>query len=283
MKIVETGGMFAEIVNNYKREKKRCETNMFILQNEINTWIKGGKLYYDMIEGVLWFFVKNAQYYIAYFYHPKEEKLKMVPQDLDVIVEIMGNQNRYNSGWETELLESGFEKYHNNFEYVVKKEDCNLEKSNFEKNNKFVEKMGCYHRCAKKEDYDALYQFWTSKLDKYAVYTMTDKEIEDMERYNRGHLILNNKNEILAAAYYLRTGNTANVLYNVSLQKGFGHVIRVFLLDYAFREGCDRIITWIYENNEYVALNKNPHRLSKGITVKTGKFVQQFLMRKAEC
>ena len=282
MRIIESSELFTEIVNGYKHENKHCGTNMLLMQNEINDLIGAGKLYYDLIEGILWFFVKQGDYYIAYFYLPKEEKLKLMPQDLDVIVEIIGNQTRYNSEWEEALLESGFEKHNKNFEYLEKREECQIEVRLIqEKMNKFVEKMGCHHRSAKKEDYEAMYQLWTSKIDNYAVHAMTDKELDEMERYNRAHLILNKKNEILAAVYYLRTGNTANVLYNASLQKGFGAVVRLFMADHAFQEGCDRLISWVYEDNKDLPFNVNPTWIQKNAITKTGKFSQQFLLRKA--
>ena len=285
MKIIETGGMFTEIVNNYKREKKHCRTNMIFMQNEINDLIDGGKLYYDLIEGVLWFFLKHEGFYIAYFYLPKEEKLRLIPQDLDVIVELYGNNDRYNSDWETELMETGFEKYHKSFEYMTKKEGCQkIVEKRQEKLKKFVEKMDCYCRIAKKEDYEAMYQLWRSKIDNYAVHRMTEKEIEEMERYNRGHLILNKNNEILAASNYTRVGNAAIRENIVALQKGFGPAVSILTTAYALKEGCDKMISWVWEDNKDIALNINPDRLKKGgATVKTGRFCQQFLMRKAEC
>ena len=276
MKIIENSEMFTQIVNSYKHEKKHCGTNMILMQNQIDDRINSSKLYYDLIEGVLWFFEKNEDYYTAYFYLPKEERLRLTPQDLDIIVGIIGNQNRYNTQWETELLESGFEKYNKNLEFLTKKEQYqDLIEKQKEKINSFVERMGCYCRSAKKEDYDAMYQMWRSKIDKYAIPTMTDKEIEEMEKYNRGLLILNEKNEILATISYSREGNKAVGLHGVSLNTGLGGFMLPSIIASAFQEGCDRFVGWIWENNTDSLMN------ARWFSDKTGKFCQQFLMRKA--
>ena len=276
MKIIENSETFTQTVNSSKSEKKHCATNMLIMQDKVNDLIEGRKLYYDLIDGVLWLFVKHEDYYVAYFYLPKGEKLKMVPQDLDVIVELIGNQTRYNSEWETGLLETGFEKYNKYFEFVTKKEEYQdfIEKQ-AEKMYSFVERMGCCCRSAKKEDYNAMYQLRRAKIDKYEVYTLTDKEIEEMETHNRSILVLNKENEIIATCCYSRMGNTALGMYGVSLQKGFGAVVSPLVMAFAFREGCDRLIAWIWENNT------DSLDLKRWFGVKTGKFRQKFLLRKA--
>lgn len=276
MKIVESSEMYVQLVNDYKHEKKHCATNMLIMQDKVNDLIESRKLYYDLIGGVLWLFVKYGDYYIAYFYLPKGEKLKMVPQDLDVIVELIGNQTRYNSEWETDLLESGFEKHNKNLEFLTKKEEYGeqIEKQT-ERMFSFIERMGCHCRNIKKEDYDVLYQLWRSKIDKYAIHTMTDKQLEELEKYNRGILVLNGKDEIVAVSNYTRTDNTAMGMYGVSLHKGFGAFVSLWTRAFAFREGCNRFLGWIWENNTDSLMNM------RWLGVKTGKFCQQFLMRKA--
>ena len=283
MKIIENYEMYAQTVNGYKREKKRCRTNMIFMQNEINKLIDGGKLYYDLIEGILWFFVKNEDYYTAFFCLPKEEKIKLTPQDLDVIVELYSNNDRYHSEWETELMEIGFEKYHKSFEFVTKKEEYGeqIEKQ-AKKARQFVEKLGCHYRSAKQEDCDALYRLWRSKIDKYAIPTMTNNQINEMVRHNRSIIVLNEKNEIVAAGHYSRTGNTAVRLSNVSLQKGFGPFVNFQLTASAFREGCDRVNSWVWDGNKNTifGVNKDSSTLQKRPYVLTGRICQQFLMRK---
>ena len=282
MKIIENSDTFTQIVNSYKREKKHCGTNMILMQNQIDDLIDSGKLYYDVIEGVLWFFEKNEDYYTAYFYLPKEERLRLIPQDLDVIVEVLGNKTRYNSQWEAELLEIGFEKYKKYFESEEKKEEYqdSIEKQK-EKMHQFVERKGCYCRNATKEDYDVIYQLWNSTIDKYAVHTLTDNQIDEMEKNKRGFVILNDKNEIIAASFYSRAGSTAFGTYSTSLVKGFGAVLFVLTRASAFQEGCNRIISWAWEYNKNVRSNKHPSLAQKGFSVKTGKFFQQFLLKKA--
>lgn len=275
MKIIENSETFVQIVNSYRHEKKHCSTNLLLMQDKINDLIDAGKLYYDLIDGILWFFEKNNDFYIAYFYLPKEEKLKLIPQDLDVIVEIVGNQVRYNIQWEMELLESGFEKYNRYIEIMAHKEQCqSMIEKQVEKIHSFVERMGCYRRTATKADYDKMYQLWRTKIDRYAIRTLTEKELDEMERSNRGYLICNDKNEICVAGYYSRTDNTANTGYLVSLYKGFGAVASYERMASMFREGCDRYIGWTRENNTDMLM------IARKFAVETGKFSQQFLMRK---
>lgn len=276
MNIIENSEMFAQILNNYKREKKHCGTNMLMMQDEINDLIDAGNLYYSFIEDILWLFVKYDDFYLAYFFVAKGEKLKLVPQDCDVIVELIGNTVKYNSQWEAALLEAGFEKYNKNIEFVAKKEECQsvIEKQK-EKISSFVDSIGYYRRRAQKIDYDEMYQLWRSKIDKYAVHTMTEKEKDEMEKCGSGYLICNEKNDICAVGYCPKTFKTAVMRYIVSTYKGLGSVVAYEQVASMYQEGCDRVIIWIWENNI------DSLKLWRWIAVETGKFSQQFLMKKA--
>lgn len=275
MEKIENSEMFTQILKNYKREKKACGTNMLLMQNEINDLIESQKLYYDFIEDILWFFVRNDDYYLAYFYVPKGQRLKMTPQDCDVIVEIIGNQVRYNSQWEAELLESGLEKHNKNLEFLAKRENCQKivdEQAN--KNASFVDSISYYRRKATRSDYDEMYRLWRSTIDKYAVHTLSESELDEMVRTGSAYLICNEKDDICAVGYCPMTHNTAVMRYIVSIHKGLGSVVAYEQLASLFEEGCERIIIWIWENNV------ESLKLWKWIAVETGKFSQQLIMRK---
>lgn len=277
MQIIENQEMYTLILKNYKCENKHCGTNMLLMQNEINDLIDAGRLFYELIEGVLWFFDKNEDFYIAYFYVAKGEKLKMMPQDCDVLVELIGNTVRYNSQWESELLETGFQKHNKNTEFMAKKEDCqNIVKNQVEKNASLVDDIGYHRRIAEKADYNEMYQLWRSYIDKYAVHILAEPEIDEMARNGSGYLICNDKNEICAAGYCPMTYNTAVMRYIVSTYKGLGSVVAYEQIAPLFEQGCERVIIWVWENNT------KSRNLWKHFARETGKFSQQFLMKKAD-
>ena len=276
MQIIKSSEMYTQILKKYKSEKKHCGTNMLLMQNEISDLIDDGRLYYDVIEGVLWFFDKNDDFYIAYFYLPKGEKLKMVPQDCDVLVELIGNTVKYDSQRETELLETGFEKYRRNIESLIKKEERQSEVERLAKNiYSYVENIGCYRRSAEKTDYKAMHQMWRSRIDKYAVHTLTKSKLDEMVKYQRGRLIFNEENELCCAVYCSTEGNTGTAEYAAASYKGLGAVACYEGVISLFNEGCERVVVWIWENN------KDSLKLWKHIASETGKFCQQFLMKKA--
>lgn len=277
MEKIENSDAFLQLVKEYKHRKKACATNLFMMQNEMDDLISAGKIYFDLIDDILWIFVKHEDFYLGYFYVPKGEKLKILPQDYDVVVELIGNKVRYNTQWEAELLESGCKRHNRNIEFIIKKEDCQeiVEKQILERAS-FVEDNGYFRRFGTKSDYDAMYHLWRSTIDKYAVHTMTEAEKDEMERNNSAYLICNDKNEICAVCCYHQINNTAVMHHIVSTYKGLGSVAAYEQVAALFQKGCDRIILWIWDHN------RESLRLWKWIAAETGKFSQQFLMAKKD-
>ena len=270
---------YAEVLSEFKKNKARCASNKFLLKDELTALITAGKLYFEEADGVMWFFSKESYFYTSHFYVPAGTPIHMRRQDMDVLVELTGNETRYNQQWEDELVAAGFEKHDKYLEFgcdleqiIDKEREMNL------KLHAFCKRYGFSYRKAAKADYPEMWRLWEEKLEKrrYTLYAMTDAELDEMEKYGRCILICGQNGEIIATDMYTRKGANAYSFHTATyyLELGLGGCIGNEMMIRMYDEGCRKSIGWIREDNiEAIKLAKRRK------SVLTGKFYIQFVYR----
>lgn len=269
---------YADLLKAFKQDKPRCSTNKLMTKDELNALIEAEKLYYAEIDGVLWFFVNEGYFYSANFYLPADTAIHMRGQDMDVLVELTGNQTRYNQQWEQELIAAGYEKYDKYLEYAGQL-DAVIDEVRDQNNirREALEKQGCTYRTATKADHPELLKLWEERLDKrrYTITSMTDAELEEMERRGSCLLICDPQGKIVATHMYAHQNKTATGYHVAALHRGRGLGSAVFcrcMID-AYQAGCTKFTAWIREDN-IASIRMHRHTLSP-----SGKFYRQFVYR----
>lgn len=279
MEKLESYEHYADVLAEFKKGKAKCASNKFLLKDEITALITAGKLYYSETEGVMWFFSNEDYFYTAYFYVPADTPIRMQRQDMDVLVELTGNESRYNQKWEDELIAAGYEKGDKYLEY-----GCDLEQTidtARERNTRlheFCRRYGFTYRKATKADYPEMWKLWEDKLGKYryTLNSMTEAELDEMERYGRCILICGQDGKILATNMYKKKGENAYPFHTATYcpEFGLGGCVGNEMTIEMYDEGCRKSIAWIREGNrEAVKLAK------RGKSVVTGKFYFQFICK----
>lgn len=278
MKKLDTYEQYSAILAGFKQGKARCSTNKLLTRDELTALIEAGKLYYDEIGSTLWFFVNEGYFYTANFFVPADAPIQMCKQDMDVLVELTGNQTRYNDQWERELIAAGYEKGDKRLEWATELETIIDE---IKEQNKvlriFWEKQGFTYRNAAKADYPEMRKLWEDKLGKhrYVITDMTANELEKMERYGRCIVICNPQGEIVATHIYEQRNKTATGFHVVALYQGRGLGSAVFrqCMISAYEAGCTKFAAWIREDNiESIKMHQHALKL-------TGKFYWQFICK----
>lgn len=277
MKKISTYDEYTQILADFKAGKARCSTNKMYTRSELETLIAAGKLYHDEIEDVLWFFVNEGYFYTAGFYVPADMPIRMRRQDMDVLVELTGNPDRYNQKWEDELIAAGYEKRDKYLEYASQMSDIidDVKKQN-QVMHAFWEKRGFHYRTATKEDYPEMMKLWEEKLGKhrYTLNSMTEAELDEMEKYGRCVVICDKEGKICATNMYIRRGTTAYGLHGATYYQGsgLGGVVLYDQIVHMVQEGIQKHIGWVREDNiESISLQT---RLGQR---RTGKFYIQFV------
>lgn len=279
MKKITTYDEYAQILADFKVGKARCSTNKMYTRSELETLIAAGKLYHDEIEDVLWFFVNEGYFYTASFYVPADMPIRMRRQDMDVLVELTGNPDRYNQKWEDELIAAGYEKRDKYLEYASQMSDIidDVKKQN-QVMHAFWEKRGFHYRTATKEDYPEMMKLWEEKLGKhrYTLNSMTEAELDEMEKYGRCVVICDKEGKICATSMYVKKNATFYGLHSATYHQGSGLGACAFfeLIDHAYQEGCTKTVGWARLGNlEGDGLQMRTKQKM------TGKFYFQFICK----
>lgn len=269
---------YAGRLKAFKQDKPRCSTNKLMTKDELAALTEAGKLYYAEIDGVLWFFVDEGYFYSANFYLPADTPIRMRGQDKDVVVELTGNQTRYNEQWEQELMAAGYEKYDKYLEYAGQLDAVIDEVRAQNKTRREAwEKEGYTYRKATKADHPEMLRLWEQRLEKhrYTITSMTDAELEEMERRGSCLVICDPQGRIAATHIYAQQNKTATGYHVAALYQGRGLGSAVFYqcMADAYRAGCTKFAAWIREDN-IGSIRMHRHMLSP-----SGKFYRQFVCR----
>lgn len=278
MEKICTYEQYSEILTAFKKGKARCSTNKLMTRNELTGLIEAGKLYYSWIDGVLWFFVNEGYFYSANFYVPVDAPIRMCKQDMDVLVELTGNQTRYNEQWERELIAAGYKKYDNYLEYATQLDAVidDIRKQN-KADHAYWEKQGFIYRKATKADYPEMLKLWEGRLGRgrYTINSMTDADLEEMEQSGRCILICDPRGKIVATHMYAQQNKIAVGFHVAALYQGQGLGSSVFrqCIMSAYEAGSTKFAAWIREDNvESIKMHRRVLKL-------TGKFYWQFIYK----
>lgn len=278
MEKLRTYEEYMEVLSSFKQGRTRCRTNKMMMREELAALVDAGKLSYEEIGGTLWFFSDEDYFYSAHLYAPKDTPIQMRKQDKDVLVELMGKGERYDGQMERELIDAGYRKGDKYLEYHLnlaeKIDDINRQNNAM---HKFWEKRGYTYRKATREDYPELRKQWIDGLgrESYNVKSMTNAELEEMERYGRCSLICNPNGEIVSSSIYLKNGQIAYGYITVThLQgSGLGAGALCDIEAHEYEEGCIKQLIWIREDNSD-SISMTMHTSSL-----TGKMFRQFIYK----
>lgn len=261
---------------SFKKDKVRYSANKLLTRTELTALIEAGKLYYEEIKGVLWFFSDEEYYYAAHFYVPAGASIHMPQQDMDVLVEVMGNETRYDEQMESKLLAAGFEKHDKYVESACQLEDIIDDvRKQLVVMRKVWGEQNFTCRKAVRADMPELHKLWMEKLgrESYNVMALTDAELEEMERYGRCTVICGPDGKILSSSLYLKRNKICYSYIAATYQLGLGGWASYEKTLRAFEEGCTKDLSWARENN-WKSRNMSGH-----IKKPSGKFYWQFVRR----
>lgn len=276
MEKICTYEQYSEVLAAFKKEKARCSTNKLMARDEITALIEAGKLYYAGIDGVLWFFVNEGYFYSANFYVPSDTPIRMRRQDMDVMVELTGNQSRYNGQWERELIAAGYEKGDKRLEWAARMDDViDYVQEQLKTLRAVWGSRGFTHRKAVRADYPEIRGLMEDKIgkDRYTVNAMTDAQLEEMERFGRCSVICGPEGNILAASIYFKQNKTAYNYMTATYYMGLGAWASCERYLSAYQEGCVKAAAWIREDNQK-SIGMHSHLLKL-----SGKFYWQFICK----
>lgn len=268
-----------EILHVFKSGRCRCETNCYISLPQLEEYIDEGRLRYEIAsDTTLWLFERERDYYLGYYYVSKEDSLCIRPQDLDLVIYLIGNEKKYAQHREKELLQLGCLRYRKNLEYLIGFEkEAELEMMN-RKCLWLMKKMGFQYTRFHRADYESVYQLWRERIDRYSVKDMLQSRIRQMEQNEECMIIRDKENNIIAACDFEINGtvayseNIATVISGGGI--GAGGVLFSGSLLNIFSRGCRKDCTWVWEDNT------ESRKMTERFGILTGKFSQQLLLEK---
>lgn len=276
MEKLQTYEQYSQVLASFKQGRARCATNKMMMRDELTALIEEGKLWYEQNGDTLWFFSDEDYFYYAHLYAPADTPIQMKKQDKDVVVDLMGNESRYNELMEQNLLAAGFEKHDRYVELA-----CQLEDVIETVENKLVTLrkvwggQGFTCRKAVRADFPELHKLWMEKLgrDSYTVLALTETELDDIERYGRCIVACNSEGEIVASSLYLKRGSICYGYITATNVLGLGGWTHCEKYLSAYQEGCTKDLSWAREDN-YKSIN-----MARNIKRPSGKFYWQFVCR----
>ena len=269
---------YAQISAEFKSGKPICSTNKLMTRDELEALIAADKLYYAEIDGVLWFFVHEGYYYSANFFVPADANIHMHGQDMDVLVELTGNQRRYNEKWEQELIAAGYQKGDKRLEWSARIEDIldTVQEQDAVRSARFKER-GFFYRKATRSDAAELEKLWEDRLGKerHVLTQITEAEWNEMEKFGRCDVICTSSGEIAAAYVYKKQNKIGYAFHAAALYQGqgLGSAVLYRLIKSAYEAGCAKFSCWIREDNAE-SIKMHRHVLNP-----TGKYYWQFVYR----
>ena len=242
-------------------------------------YIQEGRLSYEIISGTtLWLFEQERDYYLGYYYVPKEEKLCLHPQALDVVIYLIGSEKKYAAKREEELAELGCARYRRNLEYMLTSEKVPEMEKMDRKCRRFMEKMDFRYTRFCAEDYEEVYELWRERIDRYSVKDMLKSRIQRMED-KKECIIVQDKEDHIVAACVFEVNGTGGFSENIATTAssngiGLGGILFCRSLLDIFSRGCTKDSMWVWEGNV------ESRRMTERFAELTGRFSQQMLLRK---
>ncbi len=276
MEKLSTCEQYAEILAKFKKNEENYSTNKLFMRSELSSMISGGKLWAEECDGTLWFFSDEEDYYSAQFYVPVNQPIRLGCQKKDVLVELTGNDKRYDLSDEQKLINAGFEKYRKYLEL-----ECLLNNSIDEIRERLAvmralgEKEGIICRKAVKKDYLEIRKLWMTTLGKkcYTIPVLTDEQLDEMERYGRCAIICDAQGNVLAASNYWKKDKAFYSHITASYRMGLGGWASLEKSLSEYMEGCTRDVSWVADDN-YRSM-----AMAKILKKTTGKYFWQFIYR----
>ena len=242
-------------------------------------YIKEGRLSYKIVsDSTLWLFEQERDYCLGYYYVSKGEKLDIEPQNLDVVIYLIGNEKRYACIREEELVKLGCVRYRRNLEYMLTSEKVPELESMDRKCRRFMKKMDFHYTAFRAEDYESVYRLWRERIDRYSVKDMLKSRIQQMEEKEECIIIRNGEGNIIAACVFEVNGTigfSENVATTAAVNGiGIGGVLFSRSLLNIFSKGCIKDCMWVWENNT------ESRKMTERFAELTGRFSQQLLLKK---
>lgn len=275
-----TLGEWIDLLNMFKSKHRRCETNCYIPLPVLEEYIKEGRLSYKIIsDNTLWLLERERDYYLGYYYVSKGEELNIEPQNLDMVIYLIGSEKRYADIREEELVKHSCIKYRRNLEYMFTSDKHpELEKMDG-KCQRFIKKMGLHYTVFHAEDYESVYQLWSERIDKYSVKDMLKSRIRQMETKEECITVRDSEGNIAASCVFEVNG-AVGFSENIATAASYngsgvgGALLCKSFLDILSR-GCTKDCMWVWEGNW------ESRRITERFAQLTGRFSQQLLLKKA--
>ena len=277
MELVTSANEFYHIIRNFKKNHhKDYDTNFYMTKDIVSQLIEDGMLYIEVESDVVWIYKSNQKFYNAWFYSAKNQDFALLPKDKDIVVAILGNQERYDTKIENRLAASGFQKWNKNLEYVTVLKNHKEIKRQADDFKSYFERNGFKMREARKEDYEEMKKLCEDVIDRYAIEDFTSKEMKQIFGNGQSIVFMDKNEKIVATDIYLVSGKTILSSYIAVAPelngKGLGAACMLCMQKKAVELGYDKILAWKWENNTASI------RLTKRIAEPTGKFSQQFVL-----
>lgn len=200
------------------------------------------------------------------------------PQNLDVMIYLIGSGKKYANIREDELVKLGCTRYRRNLEYMLTSEKVpELEKMD-KKCQRFMAKMNYHYTVFRVEDYEIVYRLWRERIDRYSVKDMLKSRIHQMEEREECILIRNGEEDVIAACVFEvngAVGFSENIATDASYNgTGIGAALLCRSFLNIFSKGCMKDCMWIWENNI------ESRKMTERFADLTGRFSQQLLLKK---
>lgn len=269
------------VLNTFKTERKRCETNCYMPLNLIEEYIEEDRLFYKITQdGTLWLFEREPDYYLGYYYVSKNDKLSIAPQDMDVVIYLIGDEKRYAQQREQELETLGCEKYRKNLEYKLNTENMRVINDAQSIAAQHLKKLNLRYGKFTADQYDKTYSMWRDRIDNYSVKYATKKRMMQIEEKDECLVIYDESGNLAASiTFEVPIGSEVCFSENVAVidalsNSGIGAVIFYNMLFDIFQRGCKKIYWWVWEKNIPSI------KLTEKVAQPTGKFSVQMILKR---
>lgn len=111
MQALRSTEQFEYLVSEAKRELPKLVTNCYLSADEISRYCKLGRIFYEKIDGGVFFYCDEETYYQTYFYFAGERKPLLDGKDRPVVIRLIhkeGKKPPATAQMEQFLLETGF-------------------------------------------------------------------------------------------------------------------------------------------------------------------------------
>lgn len=261
--------------------RRHFYTNNILSLEEMQVKTERGLVYLEEKDWGICILIDVGEYYLAYIYLIRGEKLSR-PDGIEkpVVVEMLGTNKRYCMELEEALLSAGFELYANNLEMISTMSDAKRAQKMADNGKRFFTKHGfVFHAISDltKEYFQKIWDLWTDTIDGYALHCLTDQEYRQLVENDRGMFVTDDSGEVVAAGYYEKSGRICFAHHIAVCKKyngiGIGGVVMSECMAKAFREEITKYISWIADDN------KESIDIHKSIGIFTGKYSKQFILK----